>query len=234
MKRFILSFSLTMLFTAAVLRAQKSDTLSRFTYSLELGTGIAGHDCCSYMYGYYKVGGVPAYRVSRQLSLAASLYYLRLEGSLNGYSNGATYQLSGFQQWHNAVLMFGPALHLPFRNGFEWSLEPKAGFMLNRVSQEISNYGLPYQNRVYKPGLLPAYEADLRVSWWFTNRLAFETSLGYFANLDGSKPLTLNSAKGTPAPGNNQELPEPFLFEIGQRNGRLSAINLHLGLRFRL
>lgn len=233
MKHFALSLFLILLFLPA-LQAQQKESLSRFSIGFDVGSGNASHNCCYETWGYFNMGFSSAYRLKRTISLEADLRYIQLEGSLSGYSKGQRYSLTGFQQLHNAILLAGPSLHIPLRKGMEISLMPKAGMMLNNISQDINNFNDLYETRRYKPNLLFAYEANARLSWWFTERLAFESTLGYMRNFEGNKSLQLASVKSMPTPFSNLEYPEFFINDITQHRGKIEALTLFVGLRYRL
>jgi hypothetical protein len=234
MKQLTVIFSFTLFLGPITLLAQEPVKLSRFTTGFELSAGLVGHDYCSEHWGYFRMGNNTAYRFSRVFSLEASLNYLHLEGLLNGYSKGNEFSLRGFQTWQNVTLTLGPSLHFSKRKGREWSFTPKAGMMLNIMSQELQNNKKPYQNRRYKPDFLPVYEAGLRMGWWFTERLALETGIAYFGSLQPDKALRLKSVKGVPEPSSNQTLPDYYLEAFGSQTGKMFAFNFSLGLRYRL
>ncbi len=234
MKQLFLSLGLILFVVPATLLAQEDARLTRFTTGLEMSSGLAGHDCCGESWGYFRIGNNTTYRLSRLLSLEASLNYLHLEGMLLSYSNGSQFNLRGFQTWHNVSLMLGPSFHFSSRKSREWSFIPKAGMMLNNMAQKIKNNGSPYQNRRYKSDFLPVYEADLRMSWWFTDRLAFETGVAYFGSLQSGKSLRTKSVEGVPVSSENQELPAYYLEDISKKHGKMFGFNFLLGLRFRL
>lgn len=227
-------FYLLILLIPIGLHAQQQEKESRFTLGFAVGSGFSSHDNCYETGAYYKAGLVSGYRFSRFFSLESNLQFLHLDGLLYGSSNGANFELNGLQQWRNLNLSLGPTLHLQARHGIEWSLAPKAGLMLNQTSQYIYNFGASYQARFYKPYLQPIYEGDLRMSWWFTKGIAFETSIGVFGAVNGDKGLKTQKVSGYPNRGDNQVLPPAYLEELTQHPGQMFAWNLNLGLRFRL
>jgi hypothetical protein len=234
MYTFIQIFYLAALFIPSSMFAQQQDKASRFTLGFAIGTGFSGQDKCYDTGAYYKAGLVSGYRFSRFLSLESNLQFLHLDGLVYGYSNGASFELSGLRQWRNVTLMLGPTFHLPARHGIEWSLAPKAGMTLNRTVHYIQNFGIPYQTRFYEADFQSVYEADFRMSWWFTDGIAFETSVGVFGTLNGDKALTTSKIEGSQIPDDSQMLPPAFLEELTQHMGQMSAWNLNLGFRFRL
>jgi len=214
--------------------AQSPENITRFTTGFEISSGLASHPACYETWGNYTMAINTAYRSNRSLSLEGKLQYQHLEGKLSGYSNGSEFQLSGFQQWNNISLQLGPSLHIQTKKGREWSLNPKLGLMLNQPTQEIFNFGIQYQNRQYKPTLLPIYGGDFRLSWWLSKRIAFETAIGFSKNLNSGKALKIKSITNYPDPSANPELPSRFLEESAQFHGQLSTYNILLGLRYRL
>lgn len=234
MKQLFLSLGLILFVVPATLLAQEDARLTRFTTGLEMSSGRASHDCCGESWGYFRIGNNTAYRLSRLLSLEASLNYLHLEGRLSNYSNSSQFNLSGFQTWHNVTLMLGPSFHFSARKSREWSFIPKAGMMLNNMAQKIKNNGSAYQNRRYNSDFLPVYEADLRMSWWFTNQLALEFGVAYFGSLQPNKLLRTKSVVGVPVSSENQVLPTYYLEEISIKHRQMIGSNFLLGLRFRL
>lgn len=226
MKKINLGLSLAFLLFAQPFWAQEAPKLTRFTTGFEIGSGIAGQDCCQDNYGYYNIGAQMAYRIFRQVSVEGSLRYLHLEGKLYGYSNITQFELGGFQSWNNLNLMLGPSLHFATRKHREWSFLPKAGIMMTNIVHEIRNYGKPYLKQSYKPSFQLAYEIQLRTSWWLTERLAVESGLGYF--LSNSNNLDPKSGAET------VPLPDSFRQELINNDSPMHALNLSLGLRFRL
>lgn len=234
MKHFSFFSGLALWLLQATLLAQTPENITRFTTGVEISAGLASHPACYEYWGNYTIAINTAYRFKRSLSLEGKLQYLHLEGRLSGYSTGTEIQLSGFQQWNNISLQLGPSLHIQTRKGREWSLNPKIGLMLNQPTQELFNFGIPYQNRQYKAALLPVYGGDFRLSWWLNKRVAFETAFGFTQNLNAKKALKINSITDFPGNSSNPEIPSGFLDESAQFHGQLLSINMLLGLRYRL
>jgi hypothetical protein len=214
--------------------AQSPERLTRFTAGLDAGSGLAIHSCCSDMWGFYTFGGNMEYRFRRRWSVESSLRYLSMEGRLSSY-RGDEYIFSGFYRVNNPSLTVGPRFNIPLHSGRELSISPKAGFLLNRVSQDIHNSGLLFQTRTYKPNLLPAFELGARFTWWLTERLAVESFLVYFANSDDNATPRLQKEEGQPFPEPIIDwFPDNFIRTLDDRPGELILLNMGLGLRFRL
>lgn len=213
---------------------QSPENLSQFTAGLEVGSGLAIHTCCSDMWGFYTFGGIAEYRFSRHWSVESSLRYISMEGRLSGY-RGDEYLFSGFYRVSNPSLTLGPRFNIPLHSGRELSISPKAGLMLNRVSQDIHNGGVQFQTRTYQPNLLPAFELGARFTWWLTERIAVESFLVYFANSDDNATTRLKKEEGQPFPAPIIDwFPDNFINHLEHRPGELILLNAGLGLRFRL
>ena len=232
--KYYIFFILTTLSASATF-GQAPSRLSPVTLGFEIASGYGGYSRTYDTWGYYTIGATAAYRFSHGVSMETRLNYLNLEGAFGGYSfPGYGYELRVFQQLRNAVWTIGPLFHFALRHGLELSLAPKAGFMLNNVSQEVNNYGRFYQRRFYHRDLLYAYDASLRMSWWQTERLAIDGSVGFFGNSDGGKALRLRSVEGTPFPEAGNDTVDNFLRDITARRGAVAALYFSLGFRFRL
>jgi hypothetical protein len=107
--------------------------------------------------------------------------------------------------------------------------------MLNRIHQDITNNGLPFQTRTYSRNLLPSFELGGRLTRWLTDRVAVESFLTYFANTDDGATRKLKTEEGMPFPQPvNDEFPGNFVRRLSDRPGELAMINIGLGIRVRL
>jgi hypothetical protein len=224
------------LLSAMMLRGQENSGLSRFAFGPNIGTGAAFQSCCGDSWGYHTFGATGEYRLARFFSIEADLRYTALESDLSGWSYGSTgYSFDGFQQLRGVALTVGPRLNLRLRKGKEIGATLRAGPMLGRTTQDITNNGLPFQTRRYQPNLLLAYALDLRWAWWITDRIAVEWTTGYSAIDDFRQNLELKSFTGSPFPADiTSEFPSNFIKQISERPSPVGAINLGMGLRFRL
>jgi hypothetical protein len=235
MQKTLLTACLAMLCLAGI-QAQSSGELSRFTFGPEIGSGLALQTCCSDMWGFYTLGANSEYRFTRYWSAEAALRYINMEGEISGYSYGGTgYDFGGFHQVRNFALTVGPRFNLPMRKGREFSISGKAGLMLNRIRQDITNNSRPYQTRTYGGHLLPTFELGGRLTRWITDRVAVESFLTYFANTDDGVTRKLKSEEGQPFPEPvTDEFPGNFIRQLNDRPGELAMINIGLGIRVRL
>ncbi|MEY3249657.1 MAG: hypothetical protein RL742_1700 [Bacteroidota bacterium] len=219
----------------AGIQAQSPGTFSRFTLGPEIGSGLAIQTCCYDSYGFYTLGANGEYRFTRHWSAEGALRYINMEGVISGYDYGNGYDFGSFQQVRNVALTVGPRFNLPMRKGREFSISGKAGLMLNRIRQDITNNSLPFQTRTYRSNLLPTFELGGRLTRWLTDRVAVESFLTYFANTDDGVTRKLKTEEGLPFPEPvHDAFPGNFVGSLNDRPGELAIINFGLGIRIRL